>query len=193
MDVSLIRSCCRFCPLQPLYFKKSLESVLSQSPSSLEILIGLKEEEAKGTEEILRSLSEEERKKITLFFFPFTESITTWINALASKATKEFLFVMGENDWIRPDLFFRYEQTLRLFPDPRPVVLFCNSNQINGKDYFIPSSEYRQPEALLFPFFFKRICENRNVISEGPCGKKRMDFMLNFNMLNINILYFKWI
>lgn len=145
--------------LHPLYFKKSLESLLNQSPPSLEILIGLKEEDKKAIEEILSSLSQEERKKILLFFLPSKESIHAWVNTLANQASHAFLFVMGEKDWIRPDLFFRYEQTLRLFPSPHQVVLFCNSHRINAKDYFIPFSEYCQPENLLFPFFFKTICE----------------------------------
>ncbi len=145
--------------LQPLYFKKSLESVLNQSPPFLEVLIGLKEEEAKAIEKILSVLPEQERKKITLFFLPPHQPLSAWVNALAREATQAFLFVMGEKDWIRPDLLFRYEQTLRLFPHPHRVVLFCNHNRLNAKDYFIPFSESHQPDALHFPFFFQQISE----------------------------------
>lgn len=144
---------------RPAFFQESLQSVLNQSPPHFEVLVGLMHPLSKQIEEILKAAQQQHGTKIKVFpFFQKGEKIEM-INQLAEKASGSFLFIMGEEDWIRPDFFLRYEQTLRIFSDPEKVVLYCNLNAFSDKGYFIPGSECHQPERLCFPFFFQPFIE----------------------------------
>lgn len=140
-------------------FRESLKSVLQQSPFRIEILIGLMQPTPKEIESVLVEALEQYSTKVKIFHFNKKIEKEEVINQLAEDATGNFLFLMGEEDWIRPDLFFRYEQTLRLFRDPEKRVLYCHLNALTQGGYFIPDSEYPQPEQFCFPFFFKFIME----------------------------------
>jgi GT2 family glycosyltransferase len=140
-------------------FQKSLESVLNQSAPKLEILIGLRQPPSQEIQEILTSTQQRNPGKLKIFDFFQNQSKEEVINQLAEKAKGHFLFIMGDEDWVRPDFLLRYEQTLRVFSDPEKRVLYCNQNTLNDKDYFIPNSEKCQPQQLRFPFFFKPFAE----------------------------------
>lgn len=140
------------------FLEKSLRSLLHQSPSQLEILIGLNHPYAKEVENLLKKIQECCNIDIQIYFFQDFDKEDI-VNELAEKASKNFFFIMGEEDWLRPDLFFRYEQTLRIFSYPEKRVLYCNLNVINEKGFFIPDSEYQQPSQLCPPFIFKPFIE----------------------------------
>lgn len=143
----------------PLRFGESLESALNQSAPHTEILIGLMHIPSKQLNEVLKNICQKSEKKIQVFRFYQTLKRNEVINQLAERASGQFLFILGEEDWMRPDSLLRCEQTLRIFPDPEKMVLYSNVNQINDKGYFIPNSEYRQLNELHFPFFFKPFFE----------------------------------
>lgn len=140
------------------FFQECLEGALQQTAPRLEILIGLMHPPSRQMEEFLSEIQKTHSMRIAIFPF-FHEEESEAINQLAEKATGNYLFIMGEEDWIRPDLFLRYEQTLRVFSNPEKRVLYCNLNALNDKGYFIPNSEYRQPTKLCFPFMFKPFLE----------------------------------
>lgn len=143
----------------PIRFQESLESALNQSSPHAEILIGLMQLPSQQLNEILKEVCQKSEKKIQLFRFYQISKKNEVINQLADKASGHYLFILGEEDWIRPDLLLRFEQTLRVFSHPEKMVLYSNLNQINDTGYFIPNSELRQPTKIHFPFFFKPILE----------------------------------
>jgi len=137
----------------PQFLKLAIESLLHQTAPQMEILIGFEKAPEPSIEKILQKLEQENPKKIRRFVLaPDTEQFV--VNELAKRASGHFLFLMGQDDWIRPDLLFRYEQTLRILPNPRSSVLYSNENKINGHGYFVPMSEKRKPP-LLFPYYFE--------------------------------------
>lgn len=149
---------------RPTFFQESLESVLTQSAPHLEILIGCMQPLSKKNEGILEELKKKYSKNLQIFNFLDQEKESV-INQLAERSSGHFLFIMGEEDWIRPDLLLRYEQTLRIFSDPEKKVIYCNLNALNDKGYFIPNSEYRQPKELGFPYFFQPFMEKGLLVS----------------------------
>ena len=92
-----------------------------------------------------------------IFDFPDSIDESEALQQLAKKAKGNFLFFMGQEDWIRPDLLYRYEQTLRAMEEPENCVLYCDHNLLNSRDAFIPCSECRQPSEFNFPYFFKQM------------------------------------
>lgn len=138
------------------FFRTCLESVLDQSSRCVEILIGLVHSRSHEIEEMLLDLQRLHPSKIRVFDFSKLSSNGCVIQKLAEEATGNFLFIMGEEDWIRPDLLFRYEQTLRIFTDPENRVLYCDLNGLSDRNAFIPANEYKQPKELNLPYLFKR-------------------------------------
>jgi GT2 family glycosyltransferase len=61
---------------------------------------------------------------------------------------------MDHDDWIRPDLLYRYELALRLSPTLEDRVLYCNEYKINERDEAIASSFIWKPEKPVFPYLF---------------------------------------
>lgn len=135
-------------------FQESIESVLNQSAPYFEILVGLMQPPSPKMENLLAVA---EKKHGNLKIIPCFQEVEREkvINQLAEQASGKFLFIVDEEDWIRPDLLFRYEQTLRIFSDPEKKVIYCNLNALSDKGYFLPHSEHHQPKQLHFPFFFQ--------------------------------------
>lgn len=136
-----------------LFFKHALESALHQTAPQMEILIGFETPPSPEIEKLLLEMERENPKRIKHFVLPLGNDQLI-LNELAQRAKGHFLFLMGQEDWIRPDLLFRFEQTLRILPNPRCSVLYCNENRINDRGYFIPMSERKKPTSLPFPYIF---------------------------------------
>jgi GT2 family glycosyltransferase len=149
------------------FFRTSLESVLHQSPEALEMLIGFSNKPTPELEKIVSELSRSHPNKIRVFDFPADQERESIENQLAEKASGNFLFFMGQEDWIRPDLLFRYEQTLRIFAEPEKIVLYCDVHEISDNNYFIPQSKHQQPSQLNFPYFFKLFLVRGFLIPKG--------------------------
>ena len=139
------------------FLRTSLEAVCNQSAPSLEILIACTQKPSKRIEEVLLNFKRDHPSKMQIFDFSKHASKEGALQQLAQEATGNFLFLMGEEDWIRPDLLLRYEQTLRIIEDPENCVLFCDFNRLSATDAFMPCSESRQPSELCFPYFFRRL------------------------------------
>ena len=174
---------------RPTLFQESLESVLNQTAPHLEILIGFMQPPSRKIEEILANVRQNNPSRVQVFNFPQMQKKEGVINQLVEKASGNFLFIMGEEDWIRPDFFLRYEQTLRIFANPEKRVLYCNQNFLSDKGYFIPGSEYRQPYAN-FAFL-----SSSSLFTKKDCsfllyyGDKLEDFKLMGKELSMRIYY----
>ena len=88
------------------YFRISLESALNQSATDLEILIGLLHPPTQLVEEVLFDLQNLYPSKLRVFDFSEAGEKDLARNQLAEYAKGNFLFFMGEEDWMRPDLLF---------------------------------------------------------------------------------------
>jgi len=149
---------------RPHLFQESLESALNQSAIEMDVLVGLMHPPSKKIEELLVCMHQKWGEKLIIFnFFHILEKEEV-INQLAEKTTRKFLLILEETHWIRPDFLFRFEQTLRIFPDREKKIIYCHLNEINDKGYFIPNSEQHQSSELLFPYFFKPMIEKGMLI-----------------------------
>ncbi len=141
---------------RPHLLKNSLASILEQKAPFVEILIGFVSPPSTSIQAILATFEQQYPGKIRTFDFSKHEK-KEWIeNELVAQAKGNFLFVMEQEDWVRPDLFFRFDQTLRIFAEPENKVLYCDHNQMNDSDYFIPRGSYHQPTQFFFPYFFRQ-------------------------------------
>jgi GT2 family glycosyltransferase len=149
----------------PYFFKMALQSALDQSAPSLEILVGFDGVQPAGVYKVIEELKHSHpRAQTCLRIFELDRiqlgsgtsdggiSVTT--NALAAEATGNFLLLMDHDDWIRCDLLFRYEQTLRLAKNRRNLVLYCNEYKIDEDDLVIAGTALRKPEKPQFPYLF---------------------------------------
>lgn len=136
-------------------FQECLESALNQSAPHLEILIGLMQPPSEELDNFLKETCKEQKNRVKIFHFFETLTKEQVINQLAENSAGNYLLILQEEDWIRPDFLFRYEQTLRIFQEPEKFILYCSLNQLSDKGYFLPNSEYHPPKEFSFPFFFK--------------------------------------
>lgn len=156
---------------KPAFFQISLESIFNQSPPSIEILIGFTQPPLEPIKKLISDFSHHHpTKKLRVLNDSKRMGKQETINKLADMAEGNFLFLMEEEDWLRPDLFFRYEQTLRIFPSPENRVLFCDLKQLSDNNAVFPSN-HPQPSSFNFPFVFKRFEIKGLLIPKALWGK----------------------
>lgn len=146
----------------PKFFFHALRSAIHQSAPDMEILIGFdgpQSEEVLAVVDELKSKYPDSAHQLKIFQLERASQgggISQTTNFLAEKATKNFLVLMDHDDWIRPDLLFRYEQTLRSLPAAQveQTVLYCDEFKIDEKDVPVVDSWLRKPLRPEFPFLF---------------------------------------
>ncbi len=137
----------------PALLKRSLRSALNQSAPFCQVIIGLMRPPSLEIETILAEIRTEKRVEVLSIDGAATE--TEAINVLAQAANGRYLFILGQEDWMRPDCLLRFEQTLRTLPEPENAVVYCNGNEVTDRGFFVPETEWRQPPCVIFPYFFK--------------------------------------
>lgn len=136
------------------HIKNTLESSLNLTAPHLEILLGHQDHPDP------KVLSYIETKKIEFPFrlknFTFENSLTSSaiINALAEHSKGDYLFLMQVGDWARPDLLYRYEQTLHFSPQDANKVLFCEEYLLDSAYAPIPRTLTHKPQSPCFPYVF---------------------------------------
>ncbi len=142
---------------KPDYFQLALESALQQSAPHMELLVGFDGVQPKEVYAVAHELQKSYPDKLRLIQLDRTKEkggISATTNLLAAQARGNFLLLMDHDDWIRPDLLYRYEQTLRLLDCPEQGVLYCNEYKINEQSQPIPHSESKKPNRPPFPYLF---------------------------------------
>jgi GT2 family glycosyltransferase len=147
---------------KPSFFKKALVSVCNQVSSSFEILIGFdgspSDELVKIVEEIQQNLkTSSEATELRVFYLDRKKEgggISNTSNELAKEAKNKYLVLMDHDDWLRPDMLLRYEQTLLMSKNREHTVLYCNEFKINEKGEEKINSFLWKPENPPFPYFF---------------------------------------
>lgn len=143
----------------PDFFRVAAKAALLQTAPHKEVLFGY---DGPQPPEVLAVIQELKRQfpeyasQIREFHFDRSEGggISRTTNRLATEARGNFLLLMDHDDWIRPDLLFRYEQTLRLGSKLDRHVLYCNEYKIDARNAFIVSSLLKKPLAPEFPYVF---------------------------------------
>jgi GT2 family glycosyltransferase len=143
----------------PIFFEKAVKSALSQSAPYCEVLLGLDGPQSQEVMEVIERLKASNQFSARLKVIEVDRSksgggISQTTNVLAREAQGNFLLLMDHDDWISPDLLFRYEQCLRLLQDPHNSVLYCNEYKINENDEPILDSHTAKPEHPIFPYLF---------------------------------------
>lgn len=144
----------------PAYFEKALQSALDQTAPHFEILLGYDGEQPQEIYDVVARLKETDIRARTIIKEVHCDrgktggGISATTNEIASVATGKYFVFMDHDDWIRPDLLYRYELTLRLSQFPENVVLYCNEYKINERDEIIASSYFEKPEQPVFPYLF---------------------------------------
>ncbi|MEI7973124.1 MAG: glycosyltransferase [Bdellovibrio sp.] len=146
---------------EPIFFMKAVRSALSQSPPFFEILIGFDGDPSLELLCVLEDLRREFPNKsgfLSVHTFRRSEGhlggISATTNELAKLSTGTHLVLLDHDDWIRPDLLFRYQQTIQLVLNQDRTVFFCNEYKIDEEDDVVDDSYFWKKESPVFPYFF---------------------------------------
>lgn len=137
----------------PAFLRKTLKAACDQTAPMMEILIGLYDPLSDHLRALIEKFHSLYPDRIKTFHFDYSEK-NSLLNLLAEHSSGHYLLLLDPHDWIRPDLLFRYEQTLRLLPSPDNSILYCNEYQINEHDHPIPLTHTNKSERPFFPYLF---------------------------------------
>lgn len=147
----------------PDYLKSCLLSACDQTPTRCEILIGSDTPLSNACHALISDVQSLHQNKVFFHDFTHLDKNDYLLNQIALKSTMNFLFILEENDWLRPDLLFRYEQYLRTFDSPEKTIVCCTENLINKNGYILPKSD-RQKTPPAFPYLFQKANELRGML-----------------------------
>lgn len=136
----------------PKHFKKTLYSALQQTAPKMELLVAFKGEQNREIQETFETLKKEFGDKLKSIDATGTTPQT--LNKLAEKATGNYLIIIDDDGWLRPDLLFRYEQCLRLLPSPEQTILYCDEYALDSFEFLLPKNQHSMMEKIHFPYLF---------------------------------------
>lgn len=146
----------------PNRLKSCLSSACLQTAPSFEILIGSKSPVSPEILNVIRALQNQYPE--ILRFFDLSQATQNHVyNELAQKAKGNFLLFLSDEDWIRHDLLYRYEQFLRAQSDHDHTIVNCFENTINEKDHFIPGTITKKNPPY-FPYMFQSPFDLRGLL-----------------------------
>lgn len=151
----------------PHHLKTTLESALNLTAPYFEVLVGLPRELGKEINTLVNELKIRFPDKLKVVFFerhPQPLSHSYMINSLATQAKGNYLFLLDQGDHVRPDLLYRYEQTLNFYSDRSKLVLFCDEYQVDQNDATVPRTRTNKPENPIFPYIFNDLLGNSLLI-----------------------------
>lgn len=173
--------------------RSCLLSACRQTAPAFEILLGFESPPAEAVKTVVSELKKAYPMLIREFYaLPASPTEGMLLNRLAKEAKGNFLLVMDPVDWLRPDLLYRYELTLRALPQPAQTVIACFLNEINERDVFLPNSLVKRTMTA-FPYFFagtfdmrgclfpKDLWEKVGGLSSTYKGAEAEDFVLRLN------------
>lgn len=142
---------------KPRYLQFAIQSALDQTAPSMEVLVGFDGEQPREIYEVVAQLQRANPNRLKSYQLDRDRqggSISATTNYLADKASGHYLLLLDHDDWLRPDLLYRYEQSLRGLEHPDNIVLYCNEFKIDEHDTPIPGSSANKPDRPVFPYFF---------------------------------------
>jgi len=148
------------------FFKQALVSALLQTAPNLEVLIGFDGEQPDDVTDVINYVTNvvpRAKDIIRTFNINRQESgggISNTTNYLAKQARNKYLVFMDHDDWIRPDLLYRYEQFLRMHGSKvDKVALYCDEFKIDQNNRYVGKNFLHKPLRSSFPYtFINYIC-----------------------------------
>lgn len=137
--------------------KTTLDSVLNLTAPFYEVLVGLSPDKKEKFNQFLFTCKNKHSDKLKIYDVDTSSSPLSsarTVNLLAEQATGNYLFIVETGDWLRPDILYRYEQTLNFFSEKDNIVLFCDEYQVNASLTPIPGTRSNKPDQLQFPYIF---------------------------------------
>lgn len=145
---------------QKEFFKTLLISCLNQSIEDFEILLGFDGTQPSHVYDVINELKishSNEMKKLTYFEFERSETskgISSTTNKLALKAKGDFLVFIDHDDWVRPDLIYRYDLMLRNTSEAKNKVIYCDEFKIDELGNRLPGTYLKKSDVVPFPYVF---------------------------------------
>lgn len=177
------------------FFKSSLLSILNQTSSNFEIHVGFSGDHAAEYFELVDGLVKTHHNghRITSYTFIANPCATT--NALASRATGDFILPCAPDGWLRPDLLYRYELALALDSKASITVLSCDQYQVDHLDHPMLKGRIENSNTTFFPFKFYRSSQQTLCVPQelwrkvggydcSVSGAEQFDLCLRLNEAN---------
>jgi len=124
---------------------QAVSSAARQTSPRLEILIGFANDAAQ-IEQAVQEVRDDftaVAANIECVHVPIDKSDDPTVsvtNALAKRARHARLLVVGPEDWLRPDLLYRFELALRAVEGSQPKVVLCDEREIDQGDSLVRES-----------------------------------------------------
>jgi len=176
-----------------------LTSLCRQTAPNLEILIGSKLPFSEKILQVIHELQSEYTTPIKLFDFSQEERSKSVYNLLADESKGNYLLFVANDDWIRPDLLYRYEQCLRTVRAPHKILINCHENLMTENGDYIPGS-LRAKSKMHFPYIFHRHFDLRGMLIPKELwkevdglhfafsGAEVEDLMLRMDLADANLM-----
>lgn len=138
---------------EPKLFKQLLEAIVEQSSPNKELLLGFK---GKQDDEIYTILQTFQAHYPNLFFSYSYENATrtTIANKLSEQAKGNYFIILDHETLLRPDLLYRYEQTLRLFKNQKNIIIYGKEGKINHSGKMVGETETSKLDKIQLPYLF---------------------------------------
>lgn len=199
----------------PRFFEELLESCLLQTAPKMEILIGLDGSQPSAIQEIIQKLiNRHDASADKIKIYPCAREktsggISNTTNELIAAAKYEYLLFVDHDDWIRPDLLYRYHLTLASLVDGQTTALYCDEFKMDTRGNIIPGTTLRKPWQPEFPYVFVNyIChcllvpksvftENFGLLDPLCDGAQDFDLVLRLysakiKLINVPIPLYGW-
>lgn len=150
---------------KPLHLKHLLQTVVEQSAPHLEVLVGFR---GKQEDEIYAILQSFQNAYPNLFFaFTYENSTRSTIaNLLAEQAKGTHLILLQDDALLRPDLLYRYEQTIRLFEQQEDVIIYGREGKIGLSGKMLGDTESTKLDKIQLPYLFLNFNHGAFLISQ---------------------------
>ncbi|KAF3362608.1 hypothetical protein PHSC3_000847 [Chlamydiales bacterium STE3] len=150
----------------PENFKLFLQSAIEQSAPHKEILIGFKGRQQENVYAVYRKFSLEHPHLFSDFSFEESSS-SSIANQLAEKAKGNYLILANEEGLMRPDMLYRYEQTVRLLQHKGHLIVYGKEARINKRGRVEDTTESTKLESLDLPYLFYNFYHGALLISKN--------------------------
>lgn len=134
------------------YFLEALNSAILQTAPNMEILVGFNGAPSLEIQLAFNKIKNANPDKVK-DVYQVRRSKSVLYNTLACLAKGNYLVFMEQDCWLRPDLLFRYEQTLRLLPDNQRTVLYSDEYTFQ-KGILKAGLPFSWATELYYPYLF---------------------------------------
>jgi len=175
----------------PRFFSELLRCALNLSAPNKEILIGFNGEQNSEINEIVSNFEKKYPDLIKRFKIPKSPFCLVF-NKLAEESKGNFLLLVDPEGWIRPDLLYRYEQTLRLEPEKDKVFVYALEANMDDEEILTDENSCTLGDQIHVPYFFfnfthvcplisKNLWNTLKGFREGANGAHLYDLILRAN------------